>query len=89
MVALDRLDEQCQVDNWTVSWKDGYSCKVVYAALAPAGTTPKPFHMFVLQKHTIFFWLMLQDKLNTRDLLTRKKLSCGIITMCLMPRQLK
>jgi hypothetical protein len=56
-----------------------YSSKRVYHALAPSDPAPRPMMWIwkscVLPKIKIFFWLLLQDRLNTRDLLARKNCS--------------
>ena len=53
-----------------------FSVQKVYAALTPLDQAPTPFLWIwkscVQLKHKFFFWLLLQDRLNTRDLLTRK-----------------
>src|SRR4051812_40426784 len=53
-----------------------FSTKKVYEHIIRAPDDPTPFKWIwktpCLPKHSFFFWLLLQDKLNTRDLLQRK-----------------
>ena len=65
-------------DKWIMSSsKKSYSSKRVYDTLMTSNPAPSPFQWIwksrVLPKHQIFFWLLLQDRLNTRDLLARKQ----------------
>ena len=78
-------------ENWKFEWNGGYSCKKVYDALTPNFKAPDPFRWIwksrALPKHKIFFWLLLLDRLNTRDLLTRKNFhiqstSCVLCEEC-------
>ena len=54
-----------------------YKSSKLYKLLRPFPVAPKPFQWIwkacVLPKHKFFFWLMIQDRINTRDLLTRKQ----------------
>ena len=63
-------------DRWVLRNEAKFSVQKVYAALAPVTQAPAPFLWIwkscVQLKHNFFFWLLLQDRLNTRDLLTRK-----------------
>jgi hypothetical protein len=64
-------------DNWVLSHgKKAYSSKMVYDLLMPRDTAPAPMRWAwkscAMHKHKIFFWVLLQDRLNTRDMLERK-----------------
>jgi hypothetical protein len=71
------MDSNNTYDKWTLTvGENNFSTKKVYAALVKAPPAPKPFKWIwkspCLPKHKFFFWLLLQDRLNTRDLLSRK-----------------
>jgi hypothetical protein len=57
----------------------GYSSKRIYRALPPSALAPKPVNWIwkscVLPKIKIFFLLLLQDRLNTIEVLTSKRFS--------------
>jgi hypothetical protein len=76
MLVLNR-DTPNATDSWILSdCKKTYSSRRVYQILAPSEPAPKPmlwiWKSCVLPKIKIFFWLLLQDRLNTRELLSRK-----------------
>jgi hypothetical protein len=47
------------------------------------------WHSICQQKHKVFFWLLLQDKLNTRGLLRRKHMHLDSYTfeLCLLQKK--
>jgi hypothetical protein len=47
------------------------------------------WHSICQQKHKVFFWLLLQDKLNTRGLLRRKHIHLDSYTfeLCLLQKE--
>ena len=74
---LTTSTEQNMLDKWTLAPNGKpYSSKRVYDNLMPNELAPPPFRWIwkscTLPKHKIFFWLLLQDRLNTRGLLARK-----------------
>jgi hypothetical protein len=69
-----QLGEQ---DSWTYIWGNStFSSKKAYKALIGVQPTPQLFAWIwdtsCQAKHKIFFWLLLHDRLNTRNLLRRK-----------------
>ena len=66
-------------DTWTFPWNGNkYSTKKVYLALVKSQPATAPFKWIwkspCLPKHKFFFWLLLQDRLNAKDLMDRKHL---------------
>ena len=63
-------------DTWSFDWNGKYSARRVYEKLDPHDKAPAPFQWIwksrALPKQKFFFWLLLLDRLNTRDLLARK-----------------
>lgn len=78
--SLDQIRNNQDIDIWKFIWGDyGYNTKKVYKALmSPSYTTPPPITWIwktcCLPRHKFFCWLMLHDRVNTCDLLTRKKM---------------
>ena len=81
------LEERCQEfrhdtqeethDNWNYIWgSDKFEVKKAYSAMI--GHSPSPPHFSWVwatscqNKHKFFFWLLLLDRLNTRNLMMRK-----------------
>ena len=65
-------------DNWSYIWgSDKFEVKKAYSAMI--GYSPSPPHFSWVwasscqNKHKFFFWLLLLDRLNTRNLLKRKQ----------------
>jgi len=72
---LNIRDEEKDV--WKFPWNsDRYVTKKVYLQIIKPPVAPAPFKWIwkspCLPKHKFFCWLMMQDRLNTRDLLSRK-----------------
>ena len=69
-------NNQDDKDRWSIQGKNTYSCKKTYLALSPNDDAPVPSKWIwksrALPKNHFFFCLLLYDRLNTRDLLTRK-----------------
>jgi hypothetical protein len=66
-----------QSDIWGLEGcRNGFSSRKVYALLTPYEIAPAlvlwTWQACVMAKHKFFFWVLLQDRLNTRDLPTRK-----------------
>ena len=63
-------------DRWYFQWGNYYSTKKIYEAILNPPTAPSPFKWIwkscCLSKHKFFFWLLLLDRLNTKDLMARK-----------------
>jgi hypothetical protein len=72
------IDSSNSHDKWNLTiGGNKFSTRNVYMDLIKEPPAPKPFKWIwkspCLPKHKFFFWLLLQDRLNTRDLLLRKK----------------
>jgi hypothetical protein len=71
-------NETMEKDKWSLDGNNGkYSTKKVYLAITKPNIAPAPF-MWIwdsacLPKHKFFFWLLIQDRLNTKELMKRKK----------------
>ena len=63
-------------DSWRYSWGDKFSSSNAYRALVghhQAHNVYKVLWKCICQpKHKVFFWLLLKDRLNTRNILKRK-----------------
>lgn len=75
---LTDLVDNVDSDTWSFPWNNvKYSTSKVYQALLNKPKAPAPFQWIwkspCLPKHKFFFWLMIQDRLNTKDLMERKK----------------
>jgi len=71
-------DENTQ-DAWSYSWGNSkYSSKKVYNLLMGSSEVSPLFSWLwascTLGKHKFFFWLLIRDRLNTRNLLRRKNM---------------
>ena len=73
-------------DKWSYIWgSETFSCSKAYKVMI--GYQPVLPHFFWIwnsscqSKHKIFFWLLLHDRLNTRNLLRRKISSCNHTTV--------
>ena len=75
---INNRENQQLSDSWKFYWGDTrYSNKRIYLELMGNPVdAPKPYQWIwksrSLPKQKFFFWLLLQDRLNTRDLLKRK-----------------
>ena len=74
---LDNIQSEADKDLWKFQWNSsGCSTRKVYLELNKYPKAPVIFKWIwkspCLSKHKFFFWLMIQDRVNTRDLLTRK-----------------
>lgn len=62
-----------QPDQWHYLWGTSFSCKQAYMSIL--GSQPAPVHFkwlwkcSVRSKHKFFFWLLMLDSLNTRNML--------------------
>jgi hypothetical protein len=66
-------------DTWTYIWGNAeFSSHKAYKAMIGHSPAPKIFSLIwktsCQAKHKFFFWLLLHDRLNTRNLLRRKNL---------------
>lgn len=87
--SLDDIKEANQNDSWRFIWgSTTYNTKKIYNYLMGTGTAPKPTQWIwkscCMPRHKFFCWLMLQDRINMCDLLTRKQfqLDNTICTLC-------
>jgi hypothetical protein len=84
IITNDQLNSLCEhlqltsvameKDRWCMFGTDGrYSSRKVYKALSPSGPAHVPmlwsWKSWVQPKQKIFFWTLLQDMFNTRDML--------------------
>ena len=65
-------------DKWTYIWGTGaFSTKQAYSQIIGLVDAAIPFKWLwdskCQGKHKVFFWLLMNDRLNTRNLLRRKK----------------
>jgi hypothetical protein len=70
--------EANEKDQWTYIWGSGiYTSKQAYASIIGQSSVPTPFQWLWKSccqgKLKVFFWLLLNDWLNTRNLLRRKR----------------
>jgi hypothetical protein len=77
---LENLPQTQNKDVWTYIWGTAqFSVSKAYKALTGHTPTHPVFNWLwkskCQPKHKIFFWLLLQDKLNTRDRLRRRHMS--------------
>jgi hypothetical protein len=73
-------------DIWSYIWGNGtYSSAKAYKHLLGSESINPDFKWIwqtsCQQKHKVFLWLLLHDRLNTRRLLRRKKYAASIIHM--------
>jgi hypothetical protein len=75
-INLTDLAGNTEKDIWGFQWGDFFSAKKVYEAILNPPEAAVPFRWIwkscCLPKHKFFFWLLLMDRLNTKDLMTRK-----------------
>jgi hypothetical protein len=70
--------QQGNIDSWSYIWgsKD-FTTKQAYKALMGSQIVPVHFNWLwkssCQARHKFFFWLLLHDRLNTRNLLRRKQ----------------
>jgi hypothetical protein len=74
-------------DSWTYIWGSGiFATKKAYTHLIGQAEAAAPFRWIwdskCQGKHRIFFWLLLNDRLNTRNLLRRKKFDLPSVKLC-------
>jgi hypothetical protein len=82
-----------QYDSWTYIWENGhYSSQKAYKRLVGDLTMHPSFNWIwrsaCQMKHKVFYWLLLQTRLNTRGLLRRKNMHLESYTydLCLLQR---
>jgi hypothetical protein len=90
---LDSMTATNSEDVWTYTWGNGlFSTSKAYKVLVgDRGTHPTFLWIWSSKcqmKHKVFFWLLLKDRLSTRDLLRRKNmdLDCYSCELCLRHR---
>jgi hypothetical protein len=87
--AMEPINMNLGNDIWNLTWGGGgkYSTKKVYESISEFPEASSPFKWIwkscCLSKQKFFFWLLLLDRLNTKDLMTRKHFyvedSCCVI----------
>jgi hypothetical protein len=74
--SLAELNGRMDNDIWGFEWGDYYSTKKIYEDILDPPEAAAPFKWVwkscCLSKHKFFFWLLLLDRLNTKDLMERK-----------------
>jgi hypothetical protein len=88
--SLDGLLETVEFDLWTYIWGSFFfSSAKAYKHLVGHRTVHPAFKWLwksVCQnKHKVFFWLLLNDRLSTRDILQRKGICCQVETVKTLP----
>jgi hypothetical protein len=78
-IILQSLQGNNEKDTWTYIWGNGqYSAAKAYRHLLGSHHVHPSFHWLwassCQQRHKVFLWLLLQDRLNTRGLLRRKNM---------------
>jgi hypothetical protein len=80
-------------DQWKYHWgSPHFSTSKAYKAIMPEARADQVYSWFwrskCPMKHTVFFWLMLKDRLSTRDLLQRKNMDLDSYTcnLCILQR---
>jgi hypothetical protein len=81
--------EANEKDQWTYIWGFGiYTSKQAYVSIIGQSTAPAPFQWLWKSccqgKLKVFFWLLLNDRLNMRNLLRRKhfNIPCCDCVLC-------
>jgi hypothetical protein len=78
-VLLDALDRDSHSpDDWTYAWgKTEYAAskfyKFYFREIKPLACLPLIWKSKCQMKHKVFAWLLMIDRLNTRDLLARRQ----------------
>jgi hypothetical protein len=75
-------------DQWVYIWGSGiFTSKQAYDSMKGHSQAPAPFHWLWKSrcqgKHRVFFWLLLNDRLNTRNLLRCKRFHV-LSTICVL-----
>jgi hypothetical protein len=75
----DRSWETDSKDKWTYKWgSETYSSKKAYKSISADSPAPPIFKWLWassnLGTHKFFFWLLVRDRLNTRNILRRKNM---------------
>jgi hypothetical protein len=78
-------------DRWRCIWNSTkYSSQKAYLQIIGINDASPIFRWMwkscVMGKHTFFFWLLLRDRLNTREILRRKNMELEDYT-CVLCRQ--
>jgi len=76
---LQQLAVNENSDQWTCIWNSkSFSVAKAYKHLSRHNIIPPSFrwlwHSSIQNKHKVFFWLILKDRLSTRELLKRKNM---------------
>jgi hypothetical protein len=91
---LESLPANQENDRWSYIWGSGfYSVSKAYAALSRHTPTHQVFSLLwsskCQPKYIVFFWLLLQDKLNTRDRLPQRHMTLEsyVCENCILQRR--
>ena len=80
-----QLTDEC--DSWGYVWGSNiFAATKAYKKLIGQHSVHLAFRWlwktFCQPKHKVFFWLLLRDRLSTRNILKRKKHALGILQLC-------
>lgn len=84
----DRTWDENTLDTWSYTWgNSNFSSKKAYKALSPH-VEASPLFKWLWNasnkgNHKFFFWLLIRDRLNTRNLLRRKNMHLPYYTCAL------
>jgi hypothetical protein len=91
---MDNLTLSEDNDVWHYIWGNGiFSVKGAYEAISGHSSTHHVFKLLWVtkcqSKHKVFFWLLLHDKLNTRERLRRRnmELDSYVYEKCILKKQ--
>jgi hypothetical protein len=74
--SLDALENSDSDDIWSYRWGPSFSPRRAYLHLLGPRQVPQAFKWLwktsVQKRHKVFFWLLLKDRLSTRNILRRR-----------------
>ena len=79
-VLLQDISLTDATDEWVCNFKESYSAKAYYthsfAGIHPDGPSKWIWKSKCMSKHKVFAWLILNDRLNTKDMMIRRLDHC-------------
>jgi hypothetical protein len=91
---MQQIHMQEEVDRWDGVWDSGsYSAQKVYKIISSSPHVPRTFiqlwHSKCQPKQKLFFWLVLQDRLNTKAMLKRRGMELDSYTCenCILQKE--
>jgi hypothetical protein len=84
---LQQLNSEDRPDRWSYIWNTNkFSVKKAYRQLKGHQGVHPAFHWIwrssCQAKHKVFFWLVLRDRLSTRELLKKEENAVARLHMC-------